>query len=92
MPKDGSLEYDLSVELDSIVGCWFWWDNPSMRGVYHGVITGSLDGGYYLLRFDDSDDLPSGVHEVINIERIAAECWSLFESEGDLRKALSAND
>lgn len=92
MPDDSNTAaepytVDLTLELEGLVGCWFWRDIDNAK-IYHGIITASLEGGYYMLRFDDNEALPSGVHEVVNIERMARECWSIFEHEAQLRAAL----
>ena len=88
---DAPAVMELSWELDSLIGCWFWFDNadPHLKKVYHGLIVGSPVAGYFLLKFDDADALPSGVHEIVSIERIASEAWSIFEREDELRAALS---
>jgi hypothetical protein len=68
---------------------WFWNDADMAKSkVYHGQIVMALPDDHYLVRFDESDLLPFGVHEVVHLGRIRDECWSLFVTEQELRKAL----
>jgi hypothetical protein len=59
-----------------------------MKWVYHGEIVAHFADGYCLLRFDNSDKLPTGTHEVVHISRIADEKWSLFENANQLQTVL----
>ena len=77
--------------VDALVGMYFWWDTapPTRRAIYKGVIVASLGNGYYLLRFDKTNLLPAGVHEVVHIATITEQAWSLFEDSDGLSAAFA---
>lgn len=78
------------IQLDRLVGCFFWWDGAptAKRRIYHGRIVASLEGGYYLLKFDSSEHLPDGVHEIVHVSTMTEHSWSFFQTETDYLAAL----
>ena len=88
--SDSPYAAELAIEVDQLVGCFFWWDGAdrAKRRMYHGQVAAKLEGGYYLLKFDGAEELPRGLFEVVHLERIAGEAWSIFEGREHLQEAL----
>ena len=80
--------------LDQMAGMYFWWDNASgaKRRFYYGRIVKILDGGYYLVRFKDCDELPMGLHEVVHIATMVADNWSFYVYVNELEDAIAAKE
>lgn len=75
---------------DPLVGMYFWWDDAprAKKRFYHGHVAAALDGGYYLLRFAASDDLPSGLHEIVHVATMTEEAWSFYRTEAEYAAAV----
>ena len=80
--------------IDALVGMYFFWDSapPEKRGFYHGRIAANLDSGYYLLEFASSDDLPTGVHEIVHIAVMAEQTWAFYRTETEYLASLAGGD
>ena len=76
--------------LDHLAGMYFWWDkaDPVKRAFYHGRVTGNLDGGYYLVAFDRSDKLPTGLHEVVHVSTMVEDNWSFYRERVEMCAAI----
>lgn len=77
--------------LDHLTGMYFYWDAAPRwkKGFYHGRVAASLEGGYYLLEFAQSDKLPEGIHEIVHIALMAEQNWSFYRTEAEYRAALA---
>lgn len=76
--------------LDHLTGMYFYWDTAprTKRDIYHGRVAASLEGGYYLLEFALSDQLPEGVHEIVHLATMADQTWSFYRTETEYQAAL----
>lgn len=92
-PADASVTPGLETYqvLDHLTGMFFWWDSApiSKKRVYHGRVAASLEGGYYLLEFAASDQLPEGVHEIVHLATMVDQAWSFYRTEAEYRAALA---
>ncbi len=75
---------------DQLAEMYFWWDRAdrAKRRFYHGRIIGSLDGGFYLIAFDRSDELPTGLHEVVHVSTMVEDNWSFYRKREDMCAAI----
>ncbi len=80
--------------MTGLVGLRFWWDGAprTKRAMYHGLIVESLDGGYYLLWFDEADVVPTGLHEIVHISTMVDYNWSFYRTTNELAAAMRQND
>lgn len=76
--------------MDSLLGRWFWHDEAqgAAREFYCGEFVADLGMGCYLVRFLPDERIRKGTQELVHIERIMTERWSIFDGEEALREAM----
>ncbi len=76
--------------MDSLLGRWFWHDEAQApeREFYCGEFVADIGMGCYLVRFLPHEKIREGTQELVHIERIIGERWSIFDTEEALREAM----
>ena len=75
---------------DSLLGRWFWHDEAQMpaREFYCGQFVADLGMGCLLARFLPHEKIRPGTQEVVHVEAIVSERWSIFDTEQELMEAM----
>ena len=81
----------MAVRDGGLFGRWFWYDEaePPLREVFHGQFVSNLGDGYWLVRFSPSPRLRPGTQEVVHIQTVSTESWTICDNEDQRRKAMA---